>query len=361
LILGIDRIGNRIKEQYDKVIAFVVLLLLLSSLIYLGVKVGLIRQMQADFDGWLKSRRPVNPEAEVIGPDVYETGNLSLEEPFQLDHATWTNVAMFVPETRFNCRECLLPVPMDADECPHCHVEVEPPETIDPNADDDNDGMLTSWEQKYNLDPFDPSDAEKDADGDGYSNLAEFKENTDPTDPTKKPAAIERLVLERITGKRFGLRFNSRVKTRSGFKFGLNYRLPDGTTKTDFAEIGDTVAGFTLKKYEEKSAKVETTITRIVDVSELTLETEDGKTIVLVKGKAQLHVELTAHLMLTMPDDSVIRREVKEDETFELDGATYRVIAIDVAEGRVVIRDESNQREIVVQRASAAAADTARE
>jgi len=359
LILGIDQIGNRIKEQYDKVLAFVVLLVLLSSLIYLGVKVGLIRQMQADFDGWLKSRRPANPEAAVIGPEVYETGKLSLEDPFQLDHATWTNVAMFVPETRFNCRECLLPVPIDADECPHCHTTPEPPEP--PNPDADGDGMPTVWEERYGLDPFDPSDAEKDNDNDGYTNLAEYKEDKDPTDDTSKPAAFKQLVLEKITGKRFGLRFNSRVKTRSGFKFGLNYRLPDGTTKTDFAEIGDTVAGFTLKKYEEKMVEVEKPFRHTADLSELTLETEDGKTIVLVKGKPQLHVELTAHLALTLPDGSVKRLAVKKDETFELDGAMHRVIAIDVAEGRVVIRDESKQREIVVQRASAATADTARE
>jgi hypothetical protein len=355
LILGIDQIGTRIKEQYDKVIAFVVLLLLLSSLLYLGVKVGLIRQMQADFDGWLKSRRPVNPEAEVIASDVFDAGRLSLEAPFQLDHAAWTNGAMFVPETRFNCRECLLPVHIAAERCPFCKTEAEEP--APPNPDADGDGMPTVWEQRYGLDPFDASDADKDNDNDGYTNLAECKEGTSPTDDTDKPAAVERLVLERITGQRFGLRFNSRVKTKSGYKFGLNYQLPDGTTKTDFAEIGDTVAGFILKGYEEKMVKVEKPFPHTADLSELTLATEDGQIIVLVKGKARLHVELTAHLTLMMPDGSVTRQAVKKDETFELDGAMHRVIAIDVAEARVVIRDERKQREIVVQRASAAASE----
>lgn len=362
MILGIDQIGNRIKEQYDKVIAFVVLLVLLSSLVYLGVNVGLIRQMQADFDGWLKSRRPVNPDAEVVGSDMFDAGKLSLEKPFQLDYAAWTNVAMFVPETRFNCRECLLPVPVGVDECPHCHTKVEPPEEINPNADDDKDGMLTSWEQKYRLDPFDPSDAEKDPDGDGYSNLAEFTEKTDPTDPESKPDASDSLVLERITGKRFRLQFKSRTKDASGeYKFGLNHLLPNGTTKTDWARIGGTAAGCTLKKYEPKEKVIERPFKRI-DLSELTVETEDGKAIVLVyRGQERQHVESTAHLMLKLPDGSVMRQAVKEDDTFELDGAAHRVIAIDAAEGRVVIRDERKQREIVVQRASATTTDAARE
>ncbi len=360
MILGIDQIGTRIKEQYDKVIAFAVLLLLLASLVYLGVKVGLIRQMQADFDGWLRSRRPTNPNAEVIAPDAYNAASQSLAEPFQLDHATWTNVLMFVPETRFNCRECRLPVHIEAANCPFCQTEVEEPEP--PNPDPDGDGMPTVWEERYGLDPFDPADAAKDNDNDGYTNLAEYKESTDPTDPDSRPAAVERLVLEKISGKRFGLRFNSRIKDASGnYKFGLNYRLPDGTTKTDFAKIGDTVAGFTLKAYEEKMVQVEKPFKRTADLSELTLTTEDGQTIVLVKGKARLHVELTAHLMLTLPDGSVKRQAVKKDEVFELDGVKHTVIAIDVAEGRVVIRDEQRGREIVVLRSTSATTGGTRE
>jgi hypothetical protein len=157
------------------------------------------------------------------------------------------------------------------------------------------------------------------------------------------------------------LRFNSRVRTKSGYKFGLNYRLPSGETKTDFVEIGDMVAGFKITNYEAKEEMVEKPFKRKVDVSELTLVTEDGKTIVLVKGKARLHVELTAHLSLALPDGRLEELAVKNDATFELDGATHRVIDIDVAEDRVVLRDERNQREIVVSRSDENGADIPRE
>lgn len=47
--------------------------------------------------------------------------------------------------------------------------------------DTDNDGMPDWWEEKYGLNPEDPSDANQDLDGDGYTNLQEYKMGTNPT------------------------------------------------------------------------------------------------------------------------------------------------------------------------------------
>jgi len=53
---------------------------------------------------------------------------------------------------------------------------------ITTNVDDrDNDGMPDWWEEKYDLNPDDPSDAGKDYDSDGYTNLKEYQIGTDPT------------------------------------------------------------------------------------------------------------------------------------------------------------------------------------
>ena len=52
---------------------------------------------------------------------------------------------------------------------------------ISENADDkDNDGMPDWWEEKYNLDPEDPTDADDDIDGDEYTNLKEYEIGTNP-------------------------------------------------------------------------------------------------------------------------------------------------------------------------------------
>jgi hypothetical protein len=350
LILGIDQLGARIKEHYDKVLAFVVLLLLLSSLVYLGVKVGLIRQMQADFDIWLESRRPIHPYAEEVTSETYDAAKSGLSQPFQMAHSNWTNVLMFVPETRFNCRECRLPVHIHADGCPFCQTPVVPVNNLPPDPDRDNDGMPTEWEEKYGLDPFDASDAGKDMDGDGATNLEEYKAGFDPTDPESRPSVIKKMELEGISGKRFGLRFNSRVKTASGYKFGLNYKLPTGETKTDFVAIGDEVAGFTVTNYEEKHAQVEKPFPHKADVSELTLTTKDDETIVLVMGKARLHVELTAHIKLVLSEGIVQQHGLMKDDSFEVEGTRYVVIDIDAAKQRVILLNESDQKEIVLQR-----------
>eukprot|EP00095_Tigriopus_kingsejongensis_P009483 snap_masked-scaffold2988_size10843-processed-gene-0.1 protein:Tk09483 transcript:snap_masked-scaffold2988_size10843-processed-gene-0.1-mRNA-1 annotation:"secreted sulfatase" len=47
-------------------------------------------------------------------------------------------------------------------------------------ADSDQDGMLSDWEHRFDLDPFNPADASADADDDGENNLAEFLANTSP-------------------------------------------------------------------------------------------------------------------------------------------------------------------------------------
>ena len=52
---------------------------------------------------------------------------------------------------------------------------------LDPNKDQDGDGMPNGFELAYGFNPFDASDASLDSDGDGMNNLEEFLAGTDPT------------------------------------------------------------------------------------------------------------------------------------------------------------------------------------
>ena len=348
MILGIDRLGGVLKQQYDKVIALLVLLMLVLSLVYLGVKVGHIRQMKADFDTWLHTQTPKHPKVPVVEPETYNLALQSLTSPFVITLPVYTNGcgSLFVPETRFSCPDCRMPVKMGTKSCPFCHTNIVYQKRQNPDPDDD--GMPTQWEETYKLDPFDPSDALKDNDGDGYSNLVEYRENTNPLDPKSHPAAIERVRLVSITGKKFGLRFQSRIKTKSGYKYGLNYRLPSGEIKTDFVKIGDKVAGVTVKGYKEKKDKVhKNTLNK--DISELTVVTDDGEPIVLVIHKATLHTKLVAHLVLPGKDGSQKKFDVSKNGKINLEDAVYKVIDIDGDKKLVVLQPESGQKRIVIR------------
>jgi arylsulfatase A-like enzyme len=67
--------------------------------------------------------------------------------------------------------------------------------------DADGDGMLSDWEHRHGLDPFDPADAASDADGDGITNLDEFRNNTPPLVPDNVTGALRaRWPLDATTG-----------------------------------------------------------------------------------------------------------------------------------------------------------------
>jgi hypothetical protein len=55
-------------------------------------------------------------------------------------------------------------------------------------ADPDGDGIPSSWETAYGLDPADPVDALQDRDGDGFGARAEYDAGTDPTSATSFPS-----------------------------------------------------------------------------------------------------------------------------------------------------------------------------
>jgi len=320
------------------VLALGVLLALVVSLLLLGLRVHAMSKANAAFERWLSGLVAANPEAALVDAVAFENAKASLKSPFVLAQPGLTNGVpwMFVPETRFNCRECRHPVAIEATVCPFCKIDVLPPEKI--TLDHDNDGMPTDWERRYGLDSADASDAQKDLDGDGYANLQEFVAGTDPSDPGS-PEAVERLRLDRITEVPFAIRFNSRVRNADGgYKFGLNYRLK-GQTQTDFVEIGQTIAGYKVEKYEEKVVPAVPPKMSREDQSELTLVSPKGVAIVLVKDRPVSNPELTAHLSISLRGTEV-PYVVQQGDRLEVVGKAYTVIGIDGKAQHVIIKNE---------------------
>lgn len=329
---SLNALIHKLKEHYDKIMAFLALVILFGSLIYLAVNIGLIKRMQVDFNSWIKALRPSHPNASVVSSDMFDFASDNLERPIQLDHHSWTNRGFF-PESRMSCKDCRRPVPIMAKTCPYCGEEIDkaPP----PPEDSDKDGMKDDWEKEYGLDRFNPDDAELDNDSDGFTNLEEYNAKTNPVDPTEHPSNINKLRLEKIHAEPFRLQFKSRVKTPDGtYKFGLNYRTRRDM-KTTFAKIGEVVEGFTLTDYQEKHKTVEKPFKRKVDVSELTLK-RGTQTIVLTKDQARLHVELTVHFFLDLPENES-KYQAGLGNSFDFDEDKYKVIEIDREDESVVI------------------------
>jgi len=91
-------------------------------------------------------------------------------------------------------------------------VEMAVQPLLDPDKDQDGDGMSNGFEQQYGLDPFDSSDALEDADNDGLSNLAEYALGSNPNDPASANHPVGVWVnVEDPAGLHFALRFIRRM------------------------------------------------------------------------------------------------------------------------------------------------------
>ncbi len=335
-------------RQYDKLMAFLALALLLASLVYLAVRVGLIQSMKRDFDMEMKSLRAMHEKAATVAADVFDAAVAGLDKPVSLGHQAWTNVAFSVPEVRVTCTDqrCQRPVPYAAATCPLClSPQREDKTEVEPPKDSDGDGMLDDWELQYGLDRYDAGDAANDTDGDGHKNLGEFLAKTDPTDPASRPPVIDQLRVEKVSSVSFGILFKSRVTTGKGERFGLNYRQA-GQIKTDFVGVGDTVAGFLVSKFDHKTRDVDQPYKHKQDVSELTLVRGDH-TIVLVRGQDYNETEQTAHFVSLFDDAKYL---AKQGEFLTVDGSRYEVIEIDTRGERVVLRPENDSGQTVVVR-----------
>jgi len=333
--LRINGLYDRMRGSYDRVLAFVTVTALVVTMILLFLQSGSLREQQAAFSNWMRDLRPEREQVDAATDLVYERAMQALQTPAQLvtgaDRVRW----FLVPESRFSCAECGHPVPSDAERCPFCDTLVTPPEPE--TIDHDGDGMPTRWEVAHGLDPNDATDAGQDWDKDGFTNLEEYQFDTNPQDASSHPPLLDWLIVDRIEGQRFGLQFRSRVRTRDGdYRFGINYQLPNGDTKTDFVKIGGEVSGFVIVSYEERIVPATPPTPGNVDRSELTIRTPRGDAIVLVKDQPVLHVEQTAHLRMgrPLPEHSF---GVRVDESFTLGGGTYRVIGIDAEQSTVIV------------------------
>ena len=342
-VSGLSNISARFKTHYDRIIVLVVFLLLLASLLYLAVQVGLISSRHEEFEAEIGRLVPKHPDATGVDTAPFENADRELKNPLLIDYTSWAGRSVFVPEVRVWCTHCSRPILFDAEVCSFCGSQ-QPNEDY---IDGDKDGMPDTWERANGMNPFDSSDANADADDDDFSNLAEYQAGTDPQDETDFPPFEKLLFVQRIKSRPFELQFKSASELPDGsFKFGLNL-LRGG--RTYFVKMNESIgdSGFTPVKYEYIQAPPEERSGLRRDVSELTLKRGD-ELITLVKNRNVKYPSYTVTFVFALDGSSF---DAGVNDTFELKGGEYQLIAVDNDSYSVVIIRLSDKEKFTVNRA----------
>lgn len=355
MALGLKSILAGARENYDRVIAAVVAVGLLFSMLYLAVAIGESKSKQASWERQMSSHKAKHPCVAPADFASYSNGLEKIRDPGMLAMHTWTNKTLLVPERRVWCSKdgCHKPIPYDADICPFCLSEQLKDKDAPVGWDTDGDKMPDVWEQKFGLDPKDPSDAAQDKDGDGFTNIEEFNPRpelaTDPTDPKSHPPYAEfKAYVSEIKRDPFMLRFKAVNVLAPGTNiFQVNLR---GNVKTYFGKLGDVYDGFKLMKHEVKKEMRQPPgwpKPREMEIDYLTLQRGD-KVVTLEKGNDFVeYIEYTATVILAI-DSS--KYEIKTDSVLSLKDDKYKVNGIDTANETVVVTREQDGKNYVIRK-----------
>jgi hypothetical protein len=313
-----------LKLNYDKVVVIVVLIGLLISGILLVMQ---LNSGAAQMKTTQTELEAINPfSVKPIDTTLLEKLAESMANPFQMPAA---QRRMLVGELRVSSIPDGLPIPFDAAVCPFTGAP-QPAIVNIRDLDTDGDGMKDEWEEKFGLGKLDPTDASGDLDADGFLNLEEYLGTSNPGDPKDTPPPPAKLRIGQVKMNPFKLRFLgvSRI-TESDVRYQLNLRTLE---KTYFARMNEEVEGYTVVAYDEKGP----------DGPVLTLQQGD-KIIKLIQNRVVDEQARTAR-MVFLVDGKLFTVNIGSDIT--LLGQTYKVV--DIADDRVVIRDEASGKEFEI-------------
>lgn len=328
-----------IKQNYDKIIVFVVFLVLLASVASLGHRV--VREKQEIERSGKVQAVVTNAEVEPVDLDRVDAALDLLSEPFRIENQI---NRMMVAEIRVACVNCGKPIPIRAEKCPFCGTPQKEKPDDSRDLDSDGDLMPDWWENKYGLNPRDPEDAHKDMDGDGFTNVEEYLAGTDPADFQSYPPPISKLRLIEVRQRPVYYRFMSVSKI--GEK--LVFTIKDIRTNQDFyRKTGETVGEYTIVDFEERFATVNTSAGAVKrDASILKLE-RNGRITVLTMRSDKVEGELVARLVFQINDETY---DVGVDSEIQLMDKVYKVV--DITLDSVIVFDELTGDKIIIGKAS---------
>ncbi|AKJ65452.1 Amuc_1099 family pilus-like system protein [Kiritimatiella glycovorans] len=292
-----------IARHYEKAALAAVIVLLAASALYGVMRIRGLRQ-EVRAAAWETPPAEVSAAAAVSQQRIRN----AMETMTRDVEFKESGRPLFTSRTRVRAVGSGYPIPYMAEVCPF--TGAEQPALKDPEkVDIDGDGMPDMYERENGFDPTVAADATRDADNDGFTNYEEYTAGTDPRDSSSFPPPVAKLRMVRRIETPFKFLFKSVTRIPDGSRvFALNLR--EGG-RTHFVEIGQSVAGIEVKRYDE-------------DKRTLYLEQAE-KMIALEQGKEISSFEVKAGMIYLVDSRKLVKRV---GETFTLKEKQYEVVEI---------------------------------
>lgn len=326
-------VSSFLKKNYDRLIAAVVLVVLLSALVFLALQAKVQKASQQEFDQKLISLKPKFEKAGPADTAIFQNTIAAIASPLQI--GDWREGLLLTPEFRVRCVGCERPVLYTATNCSFkaCGA-VQPPDRSDV-IDANVNGIPDDWEKKFSLFAMDPKEVESDHDGDGFTAREEFEGDSDPRDSASHPSLVKKMSVVEIKPIDFQMIFKAVNRAGTNLIFQINLRA---NGRTFYKKIGEDAEGFTLAEYDAKAAEGPT----------LTLE-RSGKKISLIKGHKVPRDDYEIKIASPLPG---LPKTVRPDVEFEFKEGKYRVKKVDIQGARVLINDVLRGMDIWIERQS---------
>lgn len=290
----------------------------------------------------IERMKPSETGVKALDMSQFESAMRVTRTPSSVAAVSEKDASFLASERRVLCKKCKKAIPGNVKEYPVCVCGEKQEEEKAVVLDADNDGMSDEWEKKMNLNPASAADAAEDPDKDGFTNLEECQAGTDPKDRDSHPDYLDYVKINlplKETYMPFVFRKANKIPSGWRCEFFAPNRRDDygrrGATVT--AVIGEEVAdtGFVVKGYKPKQERRafkggEGVMTRMVDVSEVTLlRKKDKKEVVLTVSegaKVQLSpVDVQAALFYERESKNF---EVVAGSEIELNGCKFNVVEV---------------------------------
>lgn len=340
--------SNFFKDNYEKIILGVVLIVLIVSVMTLINKNKSMKRFEKELTSKLENLKPTNEKAEELPDDFYVDMKAMLENPIVLTTGTNASSILIAPK-RVYCVDdkCKKPIPYDDNECKFCKAP-QPNDDVAEDWDSDGDGMPDAFEKKYGFNPANPSDKDLDSDGDGFTNYEEFVAKTDPSNAATHPPLIDFLVVQDVKS----IQFPYELKGKVGFQNNIRFQINGPSGKSSMISVGDELekTGYKLVSYEQKEVVIKRPglPDKKGQVYVITLSNQH-KEIQLQQGAGKVFSEREVFFVCTKDPEQKVYK-AKEFESFSFDNVEYQVKSVDKNGNSVVILDKSNQQSRTVSR-----------